>query len=131
MHQYTAQEYFDLLVKTSEKGGFPSTQGTGSYFCCRYRTKDGRCCAIGIVIPDDVYNPDMENSPIDELLEDGLKLEDIGLSNFEPDDIWEIQNVHDMMATFVTTRTYGWDHDNFIFRLRLLSCFRGCEINIL
>lgn len=30
---------------------------------CRYRTEDGKKCAIGVHIPDGVYTPSMEGTP--------------------------------------------------------------------
>ena len=36
---------------------------------CLYRGPDGLKCAIGALIPDDLYTPDLESNDIDHLLE--------------------------------------------------------------
>ena len=53
----TAQEIFDTVaVKLREQGG-PSLSHRGG---CAYRGRDGRRCAVGWLISDDEYSPDME-----------------------------------------------------------------------
>jgi hypothetical protein len=52
------QEAFDKAVKGIILQGGPSREdgGTG----CLYRGPDGKKCAIGYLIPDELYDPDME-----------------------------------------------------------------------
>jgi hypothetical protein len=50
------QEAFDKAVKGIILQGGPSREGTG----CLYRGPDGKKCAIGHLIPDELYDPDME-----------------------------------------------------------------------
>jgi hypothetical protein len=53
------QEIFDTTTRALLAQGRPSfnpAEGT-----CLYRGPDGTKCAIGHLIPDDAYHPDMEN----------------------------------------------------------------------
>lgn len=65
----TAQEIFDKAV-----GGLLN-QGVQSYSeelsKCVYRTACGSKCAVGQLIPDNLYQPDMESGPsgVDSLVE--------------------------------------------------------------
>lgn len=54
----TEQEIFDKVVRHLYAQGKPAVEGEGN---CRYRTHDGMSCAVGCLIPDDCYNPLMEN----------------------------------------------------------------------
>lgn len=50
------QEIFDTVVNHLHKQGKPAEVGN----TCRYRTEDGLMCAVGCLIPDDKYKPEME-----------------------------------------------------------------------
>lgn len=57
------QEVFDVVVKhlfTQRRQSM-----TGGY--CAYRGAEGTKCAVGVLIPDDVYTEDMEEKCVDEL----------------------------------------------------------------
>jgi hypothetical protein len=64
---------------------------------CSYRGDNGMSCAIGILIPDELYNPCMEGSNFYELLEGfpavAIHLDLDGLEDVEF--LAEIQNIHD------------------------------------
>lgn len=53
----TNQEIFNAVVKGIYKQGKPSVSND---FACRYRSEDGCKCAAGLLIPDEVYTPEME-----------------------------------------------------------------------
>lgn len=55
---HTKQEVFDLILEGVRKQGGLSVNGT----MCAYRSNEGKRCAIGLLIPDDRYVPDMEGS---------------------------------------------------------------------
>ena len=57
---------------------------------CRYRTRDGRKCAFGVLIPDDKYTPKMEGLPGYEVIAEFLP-------EFRPnrDLIIALQTAHD------------------------------------
>jgi hypothetical protein len=52
----TKQEAFDKVVKHLLKQGEPAFDGD---ICC-YRTDDGKKCAAGCLIPDELYDPAWE-----------------------------------------------------------------------
>lgn len=56
---YTKQGLFDLIVSKVLEQGMPSAD-EGGY--CMYRGIEGRKCAIGHLIPDDIYDSKMEGS---------------------------------------------------------------------
>lgn len=51
------QNALDVAVLGIIEQGKRALEGT----LCRYRTRDGRKCAIGMLIPDEKYEPDMES----------------------------------------------------------------------
>jgi len=57
----TQQETFDIIVAHLRRQGCRAgvKSDYGNIRCC-YRTPDGLKCAVGILIPDDRYEPDME-----------------------------------------------------------------------
>jgi hypothetical protein len=62
----TNQEVFDRVWDYFITKGNPpavSDEGFGSVKLCRYRTKDGRRCAIGCLIPDELYEEGLEGCP--------------------------------------------------------------------
>lgn len=64
----TAQEIFD---KVSQHLLSQNCKSLGMRFgdtVCFYRGQDGRKCAIGVLIPDELYSSDFENLTIEELL---------------------------------------------------------------
>lgn len=58
----TPQEIFDTVVRHLFKQGKRSdrTLSNGNSVCC-YRTEAGLKCAVGVLIPDDVYDPVMDD----------------------------------------------------------------------
>jgi hypothetical protein len=129
--------YFELLVRTSAEGRFPSldqdkiARGSSG---CSYRSKNGRACAVGLIIPDQLYKPEMEGRSAY-----GLFCQFSGLSSIIPagltgDDLFEIQGVHDRNASEYdhhgrrwVTRAF-WDHNEFVNKLLALPCFAGMEV---
>lgn len=59
---------------------------------CRYRTHDGKKCAIGMLIPDDKYGPEMESQRLTDVCED------IGFSEYATF-LVQLQKVHDNCET--------------------------------
>ena len=54
------QEIFDIVVDHLYKQGRPSMiDGT-----CSYISEDGCMCAVGVLIPDEVYDKDMEGKVV-------------------------------------------------------------------
>ena len=60
MHKLpSAQEVFDLVVEHLFAQGRPAYDDSQG---CMYRTYDGLRCAVGVLIPDDLYDPAFETS---------------------------------------------------------------------
>lgn len=65
---------------------------------CRYRNDFGLKCAIGALIPDDLYRPQMENLSVVRLLQNFPEL-----SHYMPDNTLplckELQSIHDRTSS--------------------------------
>jgi hypothetical protein len=59
----TKQETYDRVVHAIIAQGGPSTT-TGAGRVCRLRGADGRVCALGALIPDAAYRPEMEDTMV-------------------------------------------------------------------
>ena len=68
------QELFDRVVRHLLTQGVRSTNEVDGSFLCAYRNEDGLQCAIGCLIPPDLYDPEFEglhvvsSSPLGERL---------------------------------------------------------------
>jgi hypothetical protein len=56
------QDLFDRIVTHCFNQGFQSVDDTGS---CMYRGEEGRSCAVGCLIPDEMYDPSIERKIYD------------------------------------------------------------------
>lgn len=75
---------------------------------CRYLDPDGNKCAVGCLIPYELYNPKIEGHSVDHpKVEEVLKLAGIGKESL--DMLSELQAVHDYLST--------WENGNLIPRL--------------
>jgi hypothetical protein len=132
MHdKLTRQAYFDLLVKTSAEGGFPSW-GLVDPDCgdgCLYRGPDGRQCAVGLLVPDELYADYMEDVRADQLFEENPALRQVIPEGLTAGDLSGIQNVHDALAGRVSHYGGIWPHEEFVAKLSGLDCFRGLTVS--
>lgn len=119
----TKREYFDLLVKTSAEGGFPALLPTKCYddgnasVRCAYRGEGGRRCAVGLILPDDLYEEGFENKPSEHL--PPTVLEAITPEGMTWGDLRRVQYKHDREAqTFA-----AWSHERFTQSLLAMGCF--------
>lgn len=119
------QEAFDLLVQKSKDGMFPSQNPETKQ--CLYRGPNGRCCGVGVLIPDNVYRKHFDegnNCSIEDLWAE------IGDKSWVPEDmtledLCRLQSIHDNMAS-----TEGvWLHDRFIASLRQMNYFKECKVS--
>lgn len=55
----TKIDYYRLLEAKCAEGKLPAINEHGS---CKYRTEDGRACAVGLLIPDEKYDPSFEGA---------------------------------------------------------------------
>lgn len=115
----TKREYFDLLLKTNNEGGFPSTDGA----YCMYRNPHGRKCVYGLLIPDNEYDPRWEGKSVKGLNAAGFKI--YFVDGLTIHDLADIQKVHDYLChpSFKT-----WEADMFEHKIRALPCFKEFSV---
>lgn len=109
----TKQQYYDLLVKTSEAGGFPSVYihpvdhvMTG----CAYLARDGKKCVVGLLMPDG-HPAQQSGHYFRTLLERTPDLANIIPEGMKADDLHDLQTIHDSMK-------HGWNHEEFLQRIQ-------------
>lgn len=62
MLEMTTQQVFDTVIEHLIKQGKQAKASTGH---CSYRTTDGLKCAVGCLIPDELYNPILEGRSVE------------------------------------------------------------------
>ena len=110
----TAQQVFDRVATHLFTQGRRATLGLAGG--CRYRTPDGLKCAVGCMIPDALYLPEMDKNAKDSNL--GLSAEELieEFSEMEPlrphmDLLMDLQSVHDGYPS--------WDNAESVLRKRI------------
>lgn len=107
--RFEAEELFMTVAARLLKQGARSMSGPVGKQTCVYRGEHGMKCAVGLVIPDELYDPDFEGSTADELL--GWDHKHRGL-------LGDLQQVHD------------WGNpDNWRSRLTHLAVKNGFDPN--
>jgi hypothetical protein len=115
----TKQSIFDQVAQhLLDQGRKAYQSGVG----CVYRTKEGLRCAAGCLIPDDLYDPRMDNRDQgggsvrrSGLVQEALKKERIRDLGF----VFQLQEIHDMSSPF------RWEE-----RLRNLAESEGLKWNV-
>ena len=89
------QEIFDHVVKHLKNQGGQSVarRETMTHEECAYRGTGGRMCAVGCLIADDEYEPDMEGKGVDRIVLPPRLANHIFL-------LRELQLLHDYHRTF-------------------------------
>lgn len=72
----TKQEIFNTVYNGLHAQNFDKSHDD-ELIVCRYRDDNGRKCAVGVLIPDELYNSEMETWGIGTLISRGIV--DIGL----------------------------------------------------
>lgn len=95
----TLQEIFDKSVEYQRIHGQAYEHG------CWYRSPSGKKCAVGCLIPDELYNPQVESTVVCGLFDTGTQplsyvvlskmLLDSGLDKGTWTLLSELQNIHD------------------------------------
>jgi len=92
----TRQEMFDTAAKHLLTQRTRSVSEDGNY--CNYRGPQGRMCAIGPMIPDEKYSPDMEGWEVGN----GVVWNAMGLDSDDRGDLEtlarKLQHIHDALA---------------------------------
>lgn len=100
MHKLpSAQEVFDIVVTHLITQRRPAYTGLSG--CCMYRAPDGLRCAVGALIPDNLYDPEFEGDTADCVIQ---KLFDKDLADWREHKelLLALQEVHD--ECFVISR---------------------------
>ena len=99
MHKLpSAQEVFDIVVNhlvTQRRPAYTDLSG------CMYRAPDGLRCAVGALIPDNLYDPEFEGSTADSVIQN-LFNEDLADWREHKGLLLALQEVHD--ECFVISR---------------------------
>lgn len=103
------------LLKQGERSVLVANGGLDT---CQYRSAEGRMCAVGCLISDRYYKPDMEGWDIQGLLDHGYKLpksitENVGFLS-------DLQQIHD-----------GWDPARWLEKLREFAAERDLKTDAL
>lgn len=98
----TPQEIFDTVANHLRKQGRPAmSEGN-----CVYRGPDGTKCAIGCLIPDELYEEDMEGRGVLALITPDEYETKFVLPDFFNDEnvrlMMDLQTVHDSWARYQT-----------------------------
>ena len=88
------QEIFDKVSAHLLRQGERSVVVDG-YNMCMYRSAHGLKCAAGCLIPDDVYHPDMEHQPFEDLPKQYAAIEAM-FNGKAVQLIQDLQEIHDM-----------------------------------
>lgn len=98
------QEIFETIVKHLFSQGERSTVllPNRSEYSCAYRGANGHKCAVGIVIPDDLYDPEMEGLCVDVIISDHKELKFLKPHLAV---LSELQLVHDFDKSWKTSET--------------------------
>ncbi len=104
----TKQEIFNIVSKHLLEQGSKSVSNFDSdVYRCMYRSKDGKKCAIGALIPDQLYDRSLEGLTVSDFFCDvnGPLIRDIGYiirpTDIQSDEdalqyLGDLQNVHDL-----------------------------------
>ena len=114
----TKEHIRQAITGVLEQGG-PSVN---SSFNCMYRGENGRKCALGHLIKDKYYSPDLENAcvgtdDINKALMLSLNISD--LSTEDQSILYRLQQCHDMLSTYNDSEKFRKD---FIAELNEEHC---------
>jgi len=103
----TEQEVFDTVVVHLRSMKKQSLDANGA---CVYRSPSGAKCAIGSIIPDELYSPSMEGRPVNNLYRDYPHL-----PHSEHLDLLDrLQETHDAATFWVDDVGLGTDGEGYL-----------------
>jgi len=121
----TRQEIFDKLVCDMVVQGRPSfLVDAGGANHCAYRGEYGAKCAIGMLIPSEMYTINMEKMSVDMLVEMFPEVESIPAFNILGMELLvDIQNSHD----YRLEEDFKYFVDHFLLAMRITAREHGLE----
>ena len=110
----TREEYHDLLIQTSLDGKFPAVNPVNGD--CVYRTQDDKRCAVGLLIPDEVYTPSFEGKVVSTLVNLGMVTESLLPLGMTWKELNDIQLSHDSHVASYNQ----WNHEKWVQDLEFI-----------
>jgi hypothetical protein len=95
----TSQEIFNKvathLLKQGKRSVYPTEDGEKGVFCA-YRSPEGLSCAVGCLIPDELYDPRFEDRRVGQLPQKVLRACGVDPANPEQMSLLShLQGIHD------------------------------------
>lgn len=121
----TPQEIFDkvathLLTQNHKAQTLLADTNGDSSLACAYRSYDGRSCAVGCLIPDDMYDPAIEGTSIDywptKKHTEEFRLKFVDLIKNETDTGEQIQSKFDLLKVLQHVHDHN---DTSLWRVKL------------
>jgi len=101
-----AQQIFDTVARHLFTQGKAAQDDSGM---CRYRNEDGTRCAVGCLIPDELYDPRMETHGFAQLIQEfRADLPDFMLEGQNPNLLARLQRVHDLSEFRAASMAQGY-----------------------
>lgn len=123
----TSQEILNKVVLAMRAQGGPSLKEDDFSKTCLYRNSSGRKCAAGVLIPDDLYRPEMEMRAFgrdkDKFYE---VVKALNLSGEQINLIADLQSAHDQLEIPGIPTDTAWLAE-FELRARQVAMWRGLE----
>lgn len=127
----TKREYYDLLLRSCDDGTFPSGDLDG----CYYRGVGNKRCAVGVLIPDDVWASwTIASTNLNGLtvfdLDARLKRYNVSfdfnavVEGLNINDLRDVQKAHDLASHESAHSGVAAFKETFVSRLRRLPFFR-------
>lgn len=90
---FTLQETFDTVARhlLTQKARSFNVEGS-----CKYRSESGLKCAIGCLIPDEEYSPNIESASVARLLRSAITPPSLRLH--DEDLLTKLQSLHDNIS---------------------------------
>jgi hypothetical protein len=114
-NKHTPQEVYDFVLTKIREQGTDSSDEDGDF--CAYRGHENTKCAIGHMIPDDLYDPKMEKFPVDELLHK-FNLENPTTNSIISELLLSLQHAHDSASARENVSNFM---PEFEFRMRNIA----------
>lgn len=94
-----AQDIFNIVITHLIRQGEPAISYNGDSAICCYRDAHGRSCAVGCLIPDEAYDPRMENQSVCSVIDADFP----GVPKYFKDHLQllsDLQGLHDNVHEF-------------------------------
>jgi len=97
--------------------------GYGDTNICAYRGKDNLKCAVGILIPDEIYTPQMEGKGLRELIDEFNSIDNLFPTQDEQSLLSMLQIIHDNSSNWDENGLAPWAKTELKAIPDLYPCF--------